>query len=55
MELWWGDVIETTDCVTPISSREEKQSLELKKTLKYLLKKDIILTPKQYKKLWKKP
>lgn len=46
-----GDVIETTDEVSIFSSREEK----LKKTLKYLLKKDIILTPKQYKKLWKKP
>lgn len=51
-----GDVIkgtETTDEVSPISlfsAREES----LKKTLKYLLKKDIILTPKQYKKLWKK-
>ena len=45
-----GDVIETTDEVSPISSREK----ELKKTLKHLLKKDIILTPKQYKKLWKK-
>lgn len=41
--------IETIDEVSPISSREK----ELKKTLKYLLKKDIILTPKQYKKLWK--
>ena len=51
-----GDVIkgtETTDEVSPIRlffSREKK----LKKTLKYLLKRDIILTPKQYKKLWKK-
>lgn len=44
---------ETIDEVTPISlfsSREKR----LKKTLKHLLKKDIILTPKQYKKLWKK-
>ena len=61
-----GDVIEgteTTDEVSPIklsslfSSREkenEKRTLKLKKTLKYLLKRDIILTPKQYKKLWKK-
>ena len=50
--LVWDGIkgIETIDEVSSISSREK----ELKKTLKYLLKKDIILTPKQYKKLWKK-
>lgn len=59
MELF-GDtnyLVETTDEVCLFSSREkesEKRTLKLKKTLKYLLKKDIILTPKQYKKLWKK-
>lgn len=53
------DVIEgteTTDEVSPISlsSIFSSREKEFKKTLKYLLKKDIILTPKQYKKLWKK-
>ena len=50
------DVIKGTDELTPISlfSSREKESEKLKKTLKYLLKRDIILTPKQYKKLWNK-
>lgn len=55
--------IETTEENTPLRLSEvieghikaqEKPKKTKIKVLKYLLKRDIVLTPKQYKKLWKK-
>lgn len=49
IEGWEEPTLEEISSI--FSSRKE---LSKKKVLKYLLKRNIILTPKQYKKLWKK-